>query len=316
NNVASHCAPIFGVKPLPVPVWLRPHALSLPFSPVAIVVTGAAMLVALFALVYFPSRAQDPLFCVFSVFSFTSVIDLIIALEEDDYLSGFMEFYMQEVTGGGGARKFGSELRPAFLLNVPYLLIPIWVSLRLFRLPRSLPGTTVDKVAKEQGKGLHQRPLDVALVLYLLLAGAFTLFRGLVALDCPADSCFNYIYQQEPYLRDPVAYPRVQMLVNLFYFLPFFCLCLYGLLFPGCTWMPDWALVFAGAVAQAQFSHVGSSLHRRTPYPYRTPEGAWWPFLLANGVYALGPQLLAYRCLRSPGFFCPPARQDADKKHQ
>lgn len=34
-----------------------------------------------------------------------------------------------------------------------------------------------------------------------------------MVLDCPADSCFNYIYQHEPYLRDPVAYPKVQVSV-------------------------------------------------------------------------------------------------------
>lgn len=34
-----------------------------------------------------------------------------------------------------------------------------------------------------------------------------------VILDCPADSCFEYIYQHEPYLRDPVAYPKVQVRV-------------------------------------------------------------------------------------------------------
>lgn len=96
-----------------------------------------------------------------------------------------------------------------------------------------------------------------------------------VVLDCPADSCFEYIYQHEPYLRDPVAYPKVQvsagggdpcatqdtttapslcsqMLIYLFYVLPFLCLCIYALLRPGCSWLPDWSLVFAGAIAQVR----------------------------------------------------------------
>lgn len=69
---------------------------------------------------------------------------------------------------------------------------------------------------------------------------------------------------------------------------------------------------------QAQFSHTGSSFHLRTPYPYRIPEGAWWPVVLSNVVYAVGPHLLAYRCLYSPGFFCPviQRQQDEGKKNQ
>lgn len=42
------------------------------------------------------------------------------------------------------------------------------------------------------------------------------------------------------------------MLIYLFYVLPFFCLCIYGLVLPGCSWLPDWSLVFAGAVAQVR----------------------------------------------------------------
>uniref|UniRef100_A0A8C4XZ90 Transmembrane 6 superfamily member 2 n=1 Tax=Gopherus evgoodei TaxID=1825980 RepID=A0A8C4XZ90_9SAUR len=278
--------------------------------PVAIAMMGVLVLLILFCMAYLLgewSQSQDPLFYVFTVFSFTSVIDLIISLEEDGYISGFMEFYLKEgepylrtaygimicywdgivhyvlylamimaitqrknyrtlglywlgslmmsivvFLPGNMLGKYSSEIRPSFLLNVPYILIPIWAGMRLFSQPKSLPCCTAEKVVAEQQRSLYQRPLDLGLILFLMVAATFTFFRGLVVLDCPSDSCFNYIYQYEPYLRDPVAYPKVQMLVYMFYVLPFFCLGIYGLLRPGCTWLPDWALVFAGAIAQLQ----------------------------------------------------------------
>ncbi|XP_015271011.1 PREDICTED: transmembrane 6 superfamily member 2 [Gekko japonicus] len=297
----------------------------------SVALVGAVVLVGLFALVYLPSQSQDPLFYVFMVFSFTSVIDAIIALEEDGYIGGFMEFYMKEgepylrtaygimicywdgvvhyglylamITAmsqrksyrsfglywigsltmsllvflpGNIVGKYGSEIRLAYFLNFPYLLIPIWAARRIFSQPKPLPLLMADKVSEEQSRSILQRPLDLGLVGFFLLSAAFTLFRGLVVLDCPADVCFDYVYQQEPYLRDPVAYPKVQ----------------------------------------AQFSHLGSSLHHRTPYPYRTPEGAWWFVVVSNVVYAMGPHLLAYRCLCNPAFFYPVALRDEEKKKQ
>uniref|UniRef100_A0A8B9UFH5 Transmembrane 6 superfamily member 2 n=1 Tax=Anas zonorhyncha TaxID=75864 RepID=A0A8B9UFH5_9AVES len=349
----------------------EPHNLS-HSSP--LVLTVVLVLAGLVSITYFlraGSYFQDPLFCVFVAFSFTSAVDLIISLEEDGFVSGFAEVYVREgepylrtahgimicywdglvhyglyltmITAmsqrksyrslglfwlgslmmsivvfllGNLIGKYSSDISPAFLLNVPYVLIPIWAGVKLFQQPRVLPCLTAEQVAEEQRKWLHQRPQDVVLVLLLLLVAAFTFFRGMVILDCPADSCFEYIYQHEPYLRDPVAYPKVQMLLYLFYVLPFFCLCIYGLLRPGCSWMPDWSLVFAGAVAQAQFSHLGSSLHSRTPFPYQTPEDVWWSFLITNVLYALGPQLLALRCLRRPAFFLPSAPTSMGKKYQ
>lgn len=32
-----------------------------------------------------------------------------------------------------------------------------------------------------------------------------------VVLDCPLDTCFTYIYQYEPYLKDPVGFPRIMV---------------------------------------------------------------------------------------------------------
>uniref|UniRef100_A0A8C3NCB1 Uncharacterized protein n=1 Tax=Geospiza parvula TaxID=87175 RepID=A0A8C3NCB1_GEOPR len=341
-------------------------------SPPALALAAVLLLLGLVSLLILTGGVglvHDPLFCVFVAFSFVSAVDLLIALEEDGLISGFVELYVREgdphlrtahglltcywdgtvhyglclAMAAAGAwwksyrglglfwlgsllmsavvfllgnliGKYSAELSPSFLLNLPYLLLLTWAGLRLFQQPRALPNLSPEQ---EQRKPLHQRPRDLLLILILILTAAFTFFRGMVVLDCPADSCFDYTYLHEPYLRDPVGYPKVatsgdspgvpQMLIYLFYLLPFLLLAIYGLAWPGCSWLPDWSLLFAGAVAQAQFAHLGSSLHSRTPFPYQTPEEVLGTFLLSNVLYALGPQLLALRCLRSPAFFVPPA---------
>lgn len=44
----------------------------------------------------------------------------------------------------------------------------------------------------------------------------------------------------------------LQMLVYLFYALPLLTVFIYGLNTPGCSWMLDWTIFFAGAVAQVR----------------------------------------------------------------
>lgn len=76
-------------------------------------------------------------------------------------------------------------------------------------------------------------------------------------------------------------------------------------------------LFSAHPVPQAQFAHVGSSLHPRTPFPYQTPDEALGFFLFSNALVALCPQLLALRCHRCPAFFLPRPRPGLarDKKY-
>ncbi|XP_066504353.1 transmembrane 6 superfamily member 2b [Hoplias malabaricus] len=199
--------------------------------------------------------------------------------------------------------KYGSEIYPAFWINMPFLLLPIWGAMRLFQKPRETLVVAVSKAEREQKKALIWRPLDLLLVVCILGTLGFTLFRGLAVLDCPMEMFTSYVNQYEPYLKDPVGFPKVMMLLLLFHALPLLGSFVYGLITPGCTWMLDWTIYLAGAMLQTQWCHIGATLHPRTAEVYHAPESTLLSVLLLNLLYALVPLLLALRCTGDPAFF-------------
>ncbi|XP_029003998.1 transmembrane 6 superfamily member 2b [Betta splendens] len=201
------------------------------------------------------------------------------------------------------AGKYGSDIRPAFWLNFVFLLVPIWGAVTLFRRAKDRPLIGGYNAFNVQTMKLIWRPVDLLLVLLLLAAMAFTVLRGLVALDSPLEACSVYLKHYEPYLQDPAGYPRVTMLNLFFYGLPLLGAFVYGLLQPGCTWMSDWTVFVAGAMIQCQWTHVGGSLHPRTAPPFRVPAEALWPVLAANLLYAAVPVMVALRVHSNPYFF-------------
>ncbi|KAK1785258.1 hypothetical protein P4O66_018650 [Electrophorus voltai] len=268
---------------------------------------------------------------VYAVYALMSVVNLIIGLEQDGIIDGFMTFYIKQAdpyinTAHGHMISYwdGCAHYLMYLLMVAaitwglvlqqgphiqsYRAIGLyWVGSFLMQIIVYIPGNVVGKYGAQ---------LNTLFLLHLLYAcvsvwACFRVFRQpatwnlqpTVVLDCPTDWCKDYILNHEPYLKDPSAYPALQMLVNMLYSTPCFVIMLYGLLVPGCDWLPDLSLVHAGAIAQAQFCHTGASLHSRTPVAHRVPSERLLLFLTLNLLYALIPQLLSYRCISDPAFF-------------
>ncbi|XP_067105242.1 transmembrane 6 superfamily member 1-like [Osmerus mordax] len=357
---ASAGTGVFVLSLMSIPVSYLFNSLVYNSGIEAVFYAGSTTLLILAISAYFlikKKALKDPLFYVFAVYTFLSVMNLIIALEQDGIIDDFMTYYLQKanpyintahghmtsywdgsahylmyllivaaITWGASYRaiglywmgsflihaivlntgnvvgKYGIQMSPLFLVHMLYILVSVWACFRIIRQPCTMEAQPMS-VQEAQKKNLLQRPLDFLLAFCLIPATIFCVFRGLVVLDCPSEWCQEYSQLYEPYLKDPSAYSRIQMLVSMLYSGPYYVLCLYGLLVPGCHWMTDLTLVHSGAIAQAQFSHIGASLHTRTPFSYRVPADSQAVFLLVNVLYTLVPQALCYRCVTNPAFF-------------
>lgn len=81
------------------PVCYTLNHLSELSHPLGVAILSAMILVLLFVAISSLAQGEishSPLFAVFTIFSFSSLIDLFIALQEDGYGMDFMEFYTRE----------------------------------------------------------------------------------------------------------------------------------------------------------------------------------------------------------------------------
>ncbi|GAB1605146.1 transmembrane 6 superfamily member 1-like [Argonauta hians] len=293
-------------------------------------------------------------FCVMGIFTFSSVIDLIIALENDGIIDDFMEFYLREGepylrTSHGtmicywdgiahhgmylvmltaqswnqnyrevGLYWVGSILHSmlillpgafigkypvkwVFLLNIPYLIVPICICVSLLKDRKPVQQLDVDESEPIKWVSPRNNPKVIFFLLYFVGAILVAIIRAFAILG--GDSIFNfYLVNMEPYLMDPASFPKIQMLVYVFYFVPYYVMMIIFLLSSRASdlsWVIDLSLLHAGAAAQAQFSHIGSSLHYRTPYSLRVPQRL--PFRLSfwaiNVSLLVVPQLFMLYCL-------------------
>lgn len=305
---------------------------------------------------------KETYFYVFTIFSFTAIADLLLALTIDEYSSAF-HFYLNEgevylktghgmfinywdgtthytlylimlycmlkqktdtkffrflslfwcgsiinslivLLGGAATGQFGTHIKPSYLLNIPYTVFPIVFMVRKLSARPDFIQQERKKIKKPTNlKSLVLRPLDLIFILYMVFGIVFAVFRALHVLKVPMMQ--NSFYRQyEPYMLNASGFPLVQLLTYAFYFVPFYCSAINALLFhheqpSKFQWLPDWAMIHAGAAAQAQFSYLLSSLHNPPLFPDASwsaiPSDYWWITVGLNAILAIVPQLFAFR---------------------
>lgn len=196
--------------------------------------------------------------------------------------------------------KYGT--RWPILLNLPYLFIPVWMGYKfLTSPPHSIKEEHQSDAEKRTASGpIQHRPTDLLFIVFFVAAICVHMLRASAVLGSPAQLAKDYLQYNEPYLMDGVGFPKAQMLVYAFYFVPYYVVAIFDLLYPnGRAYIVDWSLIMAGAIAEGQFSYMGASLHPDTPLTSQLPQDghAHLVFWLVNGALFVIPHLYAYRCV-------------------
>lgn len=203
------------------------------------------------------------------------------------------------------------EIKPSYLLNIPYALFPAVFLYRVMQARPTSEAATGQSVVTSR-KPLSAWLLDVPLLGLLFLSCSLCIFRALVVLRSQLPLARVYGEQYETHLTDSAAYPLVQMLTYAYFLVPY-------LAYAGvCTWrgvgstdqqgrLTDWTKVALGALLQGTFSYTLAALHEGAAYPskqhqYQTtdPAAIRW-FIGVNGLLLATPiaMLMRAQCARN-----------------
>ncbi|RUS76372.1 hypothetical protein EGW08_015852 [Elysia chlorotica] len=305
----------------------------------------------------------NPIYYALGLLAYSSVMSLVIALENDGLIADFMGAYLREGepylktahgtmisywdgiahyamylmmlaafswnqtfhdvglywVGSYGYSKLilivaamiGKDgIRWPFLLTVPYVIICALMCANFiaekFEEIQHIQNESNLHEDLQKNKtmtvSIWRRPRDLLFFIYFIFAIIMTIIRFSGTMQSNFYLSNLYRDSVEPYLTDPSLYSKSQLMVQVFYFIPYYLLSMYALVQPGKSWYLPSCIIFAGAAAQAQFSLIGSSFHYRTPYLHRVPQTLFARslFWFVNGLQFLVPQLMAYSCLSEP----------------
>ena len=185
--------------------------------------------------------------------------------------------------------EYAEYIEPSYLLNVPFMIVPIFYAWKV------LQETHFELSSQRSPRGLQVYILTVG----LLAVSALSAYRMLVVLNPEITATQIWGAEVEPYLLSPARYPQIQMMLYGLYIMPFALLSAIALWRPPSRGMALWSWIFAGAIAQGQFSHIVASLASSSDPQYAVAEGKRYLFWTANILMILLPLWFArYYCGR------------------
>lgn len=190
-------------------------------------------------------------------------------------ISGSVVYMLANLIG-----EYAEHIEPSYLINVPFMIVPIFYAWRILEQDDSKVGATRAPLGVQ----------DYVLALAMLGLAALCAFRMLVVLN-PTISLTHGWALAEPYLLVPSRYPQVQMIAYGIGLAPFAVLAAMSMWRRPSRGIAIWAWVFAGFVAQGQFSEIVGNLHAARDPQYALGANA----LLVNLVVALLPLSFAMR---------------------
>jgi len=195
---------------------------------------------------------------------------------------------------GNALGPFAVELKPSFLLNVPYVFLPIFYALRTWKRQQASHANVVEKqevIAPRQSNRLIHWLLAI---MFMIGIGLATI-RLLIVLDTPIELLQAFRRNFEPLLAEPSTYPKMQMLCDFFYRLPMMGMFVYELISTSAgsfdykrhKSLENWAWIHAGAVCQGYFTYAFCAFHHLTPVQYRAEAGDLKMFVAIQAIVVI-----------------------------
>ncbi|CAK8695650.1 unnamed protein product [Clavelina lepadiformis] len=156
--------------------------------------------------------------------------------------------------GGALFGEYRHNMYPASFLNIPYTVIPVYVTCKFLLQPRNFE--------YQKARSNSRRPILFSFFLAIGMIAVIMLgiVRGLAAFRFPATFATYYATNVEPYVMDPAGFgavwPMYFMFAGTFILVPM----LYGLFHKGTEWMIDWSFIFAGVAINGSYVQLAQFL--------------------------------------------------------